>query len=258
MYPPSSSLTNGSTPYEKFHNSIPDISLLRIWGEYVYVHKPESECNSKLDARATLYRFIGIDAGGKSWQCWNPATRRAVSSRDCRFPADFGGAQSPQHNAGGELDFQHHTFHIENDDLDLEEIPESNSNIPNSSKPQDTNITPTIPTPPIPTPSTPIHTPPNSTEPTRRSTRLAEKQAKLNAAAQPPEPDDDDASVLAYDIIDEEPLTYLEAMASSNADKWLAAMKEEMNNLSKLGTFEITKLPTGRKAIGCKWVFKLK
>ena len=41
--------------------------------------------------------------------------------------------------------------------------------------------------------------------------------------------------------------------------KWKAAMQEELDSLERHGTYEHVKdLPPGRKAIGHKWVFKLK
>ncbi|THH10842.1 hypothetical protein EW145_g1039, partial [Phellinidium pouzarii] len=42
------------------------------------------------------------------------------------------------------------------------------------------------------------------------------------------------------------------------ADNWWAAMHNEWETLRKLKVFEPSALPQGRKAIGCKWVYKLK
>jgi hypothetical protein len=39
---------------------------------------------------------------------------------------------------------------------------------------------------------------------------------------------------------------------------WYAAMKEEMQAIVENGTWEMSDLPQGRKAIGLKWVFKVK
>ncbi|XP_057991841.1 retrovirus-related Pol polyprotein from transposon RE1 isoform X1 [Hevea brasiliensis] len=39
---------------------------------------------------------------------------------------------------------------------------------------------------------------------------------------------------------------------------WCDAMKEEMEALDGNGTWELLPLPTGKKAIGCKWVFTVK
>ncbi|GFY09868.1 retrovirus-related Pol polyprotein from transposon TNT 1-94 [Trichonephila clavipes] len=55
-----------------------------------------------------------------------------------------------------------------------------------------------------------------------------------------------------------EPDTYKEAIASEDSDKWLAAMKEELESLSSNNTWVLANLPSDRKAIGNRWVFKIK
>ena len=40
--------------------------------------------------------------------------------------------------------------------------------------------------------------------------------------------------------------------------KWVAAMEEEIQALEDNKTWEIVSLPIGKKAIGCKWVYKIK
>lgn len=55
-----------------------------------------------------------------------------------------------------------------------------------------------------------------------------------------------------------EPKTVSEALSSKDKQKWSQAMQEEMDSLKKNGTWVLSKLPEGRSAIGCKWVFKLK
>ncbi|KAL9233204.1 hypothetical protein vseg_008229 [Gypsophila vaccaria] len=52
-----------------------------------------------------------------------------------------------------------------------------------------------------------------------------------------------------------EPKNYQEAVK----DKlWIEAMKKEVNALEKNGTWKIVDLPTGKRPIGCKWVYKIK
>ncbi|GFR01077.1 retrovirus-related Pol polyprotein from transposon TNT 1-94 [Trichonephila clavata] len=46
-----------------------------------------------------------------------------------------------------------------------------------------------------------------------------------------------------------EPETYKEAMASEDSDKWLAAMKEELESQSNNNTWILVNLPSDRKAI---------
>ena len=52
-----------------------------------------------------------------------------------------------------------------------------------------------------------------------------------------------------------EPQTFHEA--SSNP-LWQQAMKEELDALHKIGTWDLVDLPSGKSAIGCKWVYKIK
>ncbi|KAL4335231.1 hypothetical protein GQ457_07G009380 [Hibiscus cannabinus] len=56
----------------------------------------------------------------------------------------------------------------------------------------------------------------------------------------------------------DEPKTYQEAVASSDSEKWLEAMRSEMDSMSENQVWTLVELPEGIKPIGCKWVFKKK
>uniref|UniRef100_A0A2N9FQZ7 Integrase catalytic domain-containing protein n=1 Tax=Fagus sylvatica TaxID=28930 RepID=A0A2N9FQZ7_FAGSY len=56
----------------------------------------------------------------------------------------------------------------------------------------------------------------------------------------------------------EDPSTFQEAIENSEKDKWMEAIVEENEFLSKNKTWELTELPKRKKPIGCKWVFKKK
>jgi hypothetical protein len=63
---------------------------------------------------------------------------------------------------------------------------------------------------------------------------------------------------LAYELRlvgGEEPATFAEAEQDG---AWRAAMLEEMAAIERSKTWHLTKLPAGQRAIGLKWVFKLK
>jgi hypothetical protein len=57
---------------------------------------------------------------------------------------------------------------------------------------------------------------------------------------------------------DAELKSYREAMRRPDSELWYQAMVREMEAYLENGTWELVKLPHGRKAIGSKWVFKVK
>ena len=57
---------------------------------------------------------------------------------------------------------------------------------------------------------------------------------------------------------EDEPKTIKEALSSPASDKWKNAMEEEMESMKVNNVWTLVDLPKGRKAIGNKWVLKLK
>ena len=54
------------------------------------------------------------------------------------------------------------------------------------------------------------------------------------------------------------PLTYQYAMNSPDSERWLEAMKSEMDSMYDNQVWTLVDPPEGVKPIGCKWVFKRK
>jgi len=54
---------------------------------------------------------------------------------------------------------------------------------------------------------------------------------------------------------EEEPILFEEAQ---NSENWMATMRVEYDAIVKNGTWSLCDLPPGKKAIGTKWVYKLK
>lgn len=82
----------------------------------------------------------------------------------------------------------------------------------------------------------------NDTPLLRRSERLRLKQSLT----------------INYDDPHFEPSTYKQAISCPDKDKWLHAMQEEISSIEENKTWSLTNLPKDRRAIGCRWVFKLK
>jgi hypothetical protein len=68
------------------------------------------------------------------------------------------------------------------------------------------------------------------------------------------------AAALKTSSHENEPRTFKEAMQrpADERAKWYKAAADEIQALIDNGTFELVQLPRGRKAIGSKWVFKVK
>jgi hypothetical protein len=54
------------------------------------------------------------------------------------------------------------------------------------------------------------------------------------------------------------PNTYEEAIASPDANKWIAAMTKEVNGLVKMGTWRLVRAPVSVQVLPGRWVFKVK
>ena len=59
-------------------------------------------------------------------------------------------------------------------------------------------------------------------------------------------------------IEDDEPTSYEEAMCDIDSERWLMAMKSEMDSMYDNKVWTLVEPPEGIKPIGCKWVFKRK
>ena len=65
-------------------------------------------------------------------------------------------------------------------------------------------------------------------------------------------------SHFAMSITDDDPRNVKEAVNSEDSDLWKKAMDEEMDSLDKNEAWQLVQLPTGRKIVGRKWLFKKK
>jgi hypothetical protein len=66
------------------------------------------------------------------------------------------------------------------------------------------------------------------------------------------------AELLAATLVGRDPVTFEEAMRSSEAGEWMEVCQYEIDTLAKNGTWVLVDLLPGRKAVKSKWVFKLK
>ena len=55
-----------------------------------------------------------------------------------------------------------------------------------------------------------------------------------------------------------DPLTFSQAISCVDSSHWLNAMKDELVSMDRNQVWDIVDLPSGKRPIGCKWIYKTK
>ncbi|GLB42029.1 putative mitochondrial protein [Lyophyllum shimeji] len=260
---PTRALTD-KTPEEIFTGKKPDVSKLQEFGRKCWV-LDERGVIGKLDLKSRQFIFTGLSDESRAWRYFNPGARRIQTSRNVIFPADI---TDQNESISGGID----PLTLEGES-DTREQPTGQEQPENQAQPQSTE------TPQQPSSATTSETT-TKTPPSRipiRSTRLAtltpvNYRLLNNPAARGPRewqhhvPDTSpgDSGNLAIDEVPdfaflahdhEEPTSVAEALAS---DVWRKSMEAELDQLKRLGTFEVVDLPPDRAPIKSKWVWRVK
>ncbi|GJW81938.1 putative RNA-directed DNA polymerase [Tanacetum coccineum] len=213
--------------------------------ERASVHIPKDE-RSKLDVKGKPCVFLGYGQDEFGYRLYDPVQKKLVRSRDVVFEEDL--TLKDVEKAERETIPQH------NDDLiDLDPVPPKHfdsqfgddiqndeeqgaDDVDAQEQPNlDEDVHPELPVPDMP-PFLPL----------RRSTRDHHPSTRYSAHE--------------YVLLTDggEPECYAEAMEDEHKKEWFEAMEDEMNSLHENNTFELVKLPKGKRALKNKWVYKLK
>nr|GEW90380.1 retrovirus-related Pol polyprotein from transposon TNT 1-94 [Tanacetum cinerariifolium] len=236
----------GQSPYGAAIFQSVDVSYshLRVFGCKASVHIPKDE-RSKLDVKNKPCVFLGYGQDEVGYKLYEPIQKRLVRSRDVEFEEDqtlkdVEKAEKeiiPQHNDDPiDLDPglpKHFDSQFEDDikndkeqgadDVDAQEQPNLD---------EDVHPELLVPIPPF--------------VPLRRSTRDHHPSTRYSA----------NEYVLLTD--GEEPEYYAKAMEDEHKKEWFEAKQDEMNSLHENNTFELVKLPKGKRSLKNKRVYKLK
>ncbi|KAH9751021.1 hypothetical protein KPL71_014114 [Citrus sinensis] len=66
------------------------------------------------------------------------------------------------------------------------------------------------------------------------------------------------ALTAAHELENDELRTYKEVVSGRDSERWIKAMKEEIESLYKNNTWKLVKKPDNMKVVGCKWIYKIK
>ena len=230
---------NDQTPYEMLRSKKPNISHLKVFGCIGYA-KIEGAQLKKLDDRSLMLVHLGTEPGSKAYRLYNPNTRRVIVSRDVVFDEEKSWNWSKEDKQETEsFVISEGRFETNDEDNTLSKAIE---NVKETEEAPD-------PTGSVSKQST------SETEDQPQYLRRSERQTH-----QPKYLEDYVllAEELAEDVLlylNNEPRNFEEA---KNSKEWTRACEDEIESIEKNRTWELVELPFGAKAIGLKWVFKIK
>ena len=203
------------------------------------------ELRQKLDVKSTPCIFVGYGDEEFGYKLWDPVTKRIVRSRDVVFHENQNiGTEASSRELSSDTPnpapLQSATDNEEMQDRD----PEAEEEAQGVEQGEQESSPPAAGVPPQ---GLDGDEPPLVDEP-RRSAR----GRLLIPSRRYPESD----YILLTD--EGEPESFQEVQTHADRSLWVQAMQEEMSSLQKNQTYELVKLPEGKKALKNKWVFKLK
>ncbi|KAK9076273.1 hypothetical protein SSX86_004606 [Deinandra increscens subsp. villosa] len=278
----------GLTPYEAWKKRKPTVQYLKVFGCIAHVKRITGHL-SKLDDRSRAMVYVGKEPGSKAFRLFNPKENKIVVSRDVIFeekrnwewvekmtshgslwttlvhntedgtPHIYGGANeeeilSPQYSNNSFTSFHENAgestmpFGSSQDNTTSQSSKNSKSHISCSSSQSRSGVS-------------------TCGENRKHVTVPFEDESPLKGFKSVEEIHEHTTAMddkLVHDIyvkegelflVDEEPLSYVEAATDV---KWLDAMQTELEAIKRNNTWTLTQLPKNQKAIGLKWVFKLK
>jgi hypothetical protein len=223
------------TPFEQFIGSKPNISNLKPLGCRAWVHIPSNK-RSKRDSKSEETVLVGFEVGSRNYLFMRKHYSTFVS-RDATFDEDVFPMREKQERDQNRKNL----LQKSDEDYDSDSDPDDHAKIPSLPEAEDVSDQEPSAVQEVPRTNTRVRHPPgewwkiqgNNTE------DLMEY-------------------ALSMDALPREPKTYAEAISGKDKLRWKEAMEEEIASLIKNDVYELVPLPTDRKIISCKWVFKIK
>ena len=249
---------SGLSPFEKLYGCAPDYSSLKVFGCTCFVLRPRVE-RTKLSPKSAICVFLGYGEGQKGYRCYDPVTKKLYVSRHVVFLEHipfFSIPDSPHELTKSDL-FNIDPF-SDNDESVPSEAPCTTDSVPPHVPPVPIISTDagTLPfdVPDAPPSHVATQAPAETVEPPSRYPKRPRKSTQS--------PDfvyscysDSFASFLSSVHCLSEPLSYKEAVLDP---LWQQAMVEELSALHQTDTWSLVPLPAGKRAIGSRWVYKIK
>lgn len=253
------------TPIEMWSGEKPNVSNLRIFGSKMMVHIPK-EKRQKWSAKASEMIFIGYDNQKKGYRCYDNESKKVTVSRDAKFYESF--SSTVMMHSDENVNDAHESVENVNDDgaddqsesvNDSSEVRDSQETSPQSEIELDETLVNQQSTP-YPANDTANEEDESIDDGNDSDFRT---RARIDSLSTPRKGSRNRKQVRPFQIAQfalfaGEPASVNDAFASDDHEKWKIAMQEEMQAHAQNETWTLAQLPTGRKAIKAKWIFKIK
>lgn len=234
------------TPFEVLHGKKPDLSNVRIWGSVCYANIPaEVRADKKLSARGTKCRLLGIAEDYKGYRLLDVYNDKVIVSRDVVFDSTFTKEVVTR-------SFDHAVKELSTKEkMDIKDLlSDANRKRPLESESQGAvgakKARQTTEVVGADERQSCSHANAGAPSPTRRPTRPPGRiKARKRKPATPRK-------------IGKSPRSINEALSRPDKMRWVEALQSEYDSLMDNGTWKLVKLPKGRKALPCHWVFNIK
>lgn len=215
--------------YELWSGKKTTLNHLRKFGAEAYVHVPK-QFRSKFESKSKKMILVGYDRDSSNYRVFDPATSKITVTRDVVFNESK--SNKNQDEESSYTTFTYETIDTQDVDAQIEK------NIQEVIQEERCNI--------------------EEVENIDNNQELQGRVLRDRSALRPPTRYNDELNLACAAIVTGEPQTYKEAVSSEDAEKWEQAMAEEMASLKKNKTWNLEPLPPTRRAIDCKWVYKIK
>jgi len=240
---------------------------MKVFGCLAFASNP-SKTGDKFQPKGIPCVFLGYPATQKGYKLLNLLTHQTFVSRDVVFHEHifpFHQSSLQQYKYPLPIAFQPPTLvGIDGETAEVAPPPETDSDqtqVQSDSSPSSADITATAEQPGPSVTATPL-------QQLRTSTRVTKQPSWLQDYVTMTAVRTDHSDELAYDSICPEYRVYLSATTNSSDptsfvtavqdNLWCVAMNAELRALEENNTWTLTPLPPGKKAIGCKWIFRTK